>query len=476
MKPKKVQKMKHLKYLRLLPMLAAALLLQTSCSSDDAQNPVTAPNGEDATPSATTIIHYRVTAGKAAESNTRATVNGSFEYVFESTDKLYIAATDIKGVLSLTSGEGTATATFEGDLEVDGELTSSTVLTATLVSADDEVHTVSGKAVTATNYSTASMCTSREEAIQKLSDFTGSSTYGAASFTLTQNTSFLEFTITMEDGTAADTDLDVSIKNDGSEIFSGSVTTTQPDEDVIAFFIAGVEGGTTLTNATVKLGTKRAISFATSKSVSANKFYTIARSQIIPVPEPVDLGLSVKWADMNVGAEEVTDYGLYFSWGGTTGHTGDDGYDFKWVNTPYYTGNGTTHSWSKYTAAPATLDSGDDAAAVVWGGSWRMPTNTEMQELLDGTDQEWVADYNSTGVAGRKFMKKSDHSVYIFLPAAGYRDGTSLSNAGSYGKYWSSTLDSGDVTRGRYLDFDSGIARMYYYLRRYDGFTVRAVQ
>ena len=72
-------------------------------------------------------------------------------------------------------------------------------------------------------------------------------------------------------------------------------------------------------------------------------------------------------------------------------------------------------------------------------------------------------------------MKKSDHDVYIFLPAAGNRFGTSLGDQGSYGYYWSSSLSTDYPSLAWRLYFYSDNAFMYNYFRYY-GFSVRAVQ
>jgi uncharacterized protein (TIGR02145 family) len=100
-----------------------------------------------------------------------------------------------------------------------------------------------------------------------------------------------------------------------------------------------------------------------------------------------------------------------------------------------------------------------------------MPTATEFQELYDNTDNEWTA---INGVNGRKFMKKSDHSVYVFFPAAGGGSRTSLGSRGSYGLYWSSSLDSADY--GYDLLFYSSDVTPPSYNYRYVGCSVRAVQ
>ena len=160
----------------------------------------------------------------------------------------------------------------------------------------------------------------------------------------------------------------------------------------------------------------------------------------------VDLGLPSgrKWAEANVGATNAWEIGLYFSWGNVIGHAENSGYNFDQAT---------------YNSTPGAALTGDiavgttyDAARAIMGGSWRMPTKDEFQELYDNTDTEWVADYH--GIAGRKFMKKTDHNVFIFFPAAGSYYGTTLDNRGSRGYYWSSSIYS-DVTISYRLNFYS---------------------
>ena len=174
----------------------------------------------------------------------------------------------------------------------------------------------------------------------------------------------------------------------------------------------------------------------------------------------VDLGLpsGTKWANMNVGAEKPEDYGLFFAWGETTGYTSDtsDGRLFDWAS--YKWMNEGQSSWqqvNKYQVADgqtsacwydsngnfigdgkSTLELADDAARANWGGQWVMPTYEEMRELLDNTTNEWTT---VNGINGRKFTSKVNGNS-IFLPAAGYRDGSSLSGQTQYGLYWSSSV------------------------------------
>jgi len=167
----------------------------------------------------------------------------------------------------------------------------------------------------------------------------------------------------------------------------------------------------------------------------------------------VDLGLpsGTKWATCNVGASTPTAYGNYYAWGETTTKE---------------TYNSSTYT---YSGNQTTLPSSADAATANWGAGWRMPTQTEMNELLDNCTQVWTT---QNGVNGRLFTGSNGNS--IFLPAAGYRYGSELSGAGSGGYYWSSSLDSGYTDYAWNLVFGSDGCGMYSYYRNY-GFTVRAV-
>ena len=214
----------------------------------------------------------------------------------------------------------------------------------------------------------------------------------------------------------------------------------------------------------------------------------------------VDLGIrmngkKILFATRNLGAEHEYDYGDYYAWGATEPWC--IGYDqngttltasaaaayvarhwqdgksagYAQANAPFYSGS----AYTKYTATPATLEAEDDAASVQWGADWRMPTTEEMKALYDNTTSTWTANYNNTGIAGRIFTGKGDYAnSSLFLPAAGLFGGTSCSNGGSGGYYWSSTLDSS--TYGRRLFFGSGNVNPQSNGNRYLGFSVRAVR
>lgn len=231
----------------------------------------------------------------------------------------------------------------------------------------------------------------------------------------------------------------------------------------------------------------------------------------------VDLGLSVKWATMNIGATEVAGtktnshtgqldcYGEYYAWGETSPKD-----IYEWANLKYcssYDINNWKFTFTKYVASSTygTVDTNrkleltqncDDAARVNWGGTWRMPTKTEQQELLNNCYWEWTSNYQNTDVAGYivyKVKSSSDKGVmkysgsstttvgsystsdaHIFLPAAGYRDVRYFIGVGSDAGFWSSSLYESNSSNASYINLTSSrVVEDNDF--RYDGRSVRAV-
>ena len=194
--------------------------------------------------------------------------------------------------------------------------------------------------------------------------------------------------------------------------------------------------------------------------------------------EYVDLSLpsGLKWAKCNIGAETETDYGDYFMWGSTEPNTT---LQCSWKNAPFNGGsshyNETYFNSVKDTVCPnGILAEEYDTATQIMGSDWRMPTEAEFQELLDNTDNEWVEDYNGSGVNGRKFTSKTDETKYIFIPAAGLCSNGSVSDVGDYGLVWSSSLYASRPDYVWVLYFNSGGCGMYLNIRYY-GWSVRGV-
>ena len=170
----------------------------------------------------------------------------------------------------------------------------------------------------------------------------------------------------------------------------------------------------------------------------------LVHDTIVPyAPEYVDLGLSVMWATTNVGAKTPEEYGDYFAWGETQPKD-----TYTWNN--YMWSDGSITSRNKYCTNKhygivddnSTINPTDDAATMHYGVGWRMPTYSEWSELINECSWEWIS---INGINGYKVTsKKSGYTEkYIFIPAAGYRS-KSLSNLGSAGRYWSSSLFIGE--------------------------------
>ena len=193
--------------------------------------------------------------------------------------------------------------------------------------------------------------------------------------------------------------------------------------------------------------------------------------------EWVNLGLSVMWAKCNVGAKKETDYGSYFMWGDIMNKTNSN---CTWKTYKYCNGSDTT--MTKYCTNIAygqvdnktTLEPEDDTATQIMGGNWRMPTSVEIQELIDNTTNEWITNYNGSGVNGKKFTSKINGNS-IFIPASGYRSGSSFRDQGELGDVWSSSLYTTYPNYTYELFFNSSRTQASYNASRGDGLPVRGV-
>ena len=158
-------------------------------------------------------------------------------------------------------------------------------------------------------------------------------------------------------------------------------------------------------------------------------------------PVAIDLGLpsGTKWASCNVGAENPWEYGGYYAWGET-----EEKSDYSWDTYKYCNGSDDTmtkyctKSYSGSVDNKTVLEPADDVATVKWGGTWRMPTKAEQDELRKNCTWEWTI---LNGVYGYQVTGPNGNS--IFLPAAGYRSRSGVSDQGADGYYRSSTLGDG---------------------------------
>ena len=208
-------------------------------------------------------------------------------------------------------------------------------------------------------------------------------------------------------------------------------------------------------------------------------------------PHRIDLGLpsGTKWACCNVDAKKPEDYGGYYAWGGTKEKniyndvnyqysTGVDNNGDGWYD-DWHDDAGTYGIWQNLGNCMGVDENGEsiydiagteyDVAHVKWGGSWVMPSVSQLEELIDNCTYTWTT---VNGVEGGVFTGPSGGT--IFLPAAGCRWNDSLGYAGSNGYYWSSTQIPWFSGWAYSLGFGSG-AHWYNNGRRGGGRTVRPV-
>lgn len=172
--------------------------------------------------------------------------------------------------------------------------------------------------------------------------------------------------------------------------------------------------------------------------------------------EYVDLGLpsGLKWATCNVGASDMTQTGNFYAWGEVETKT---------------TYNLQTYSSPAFFSVPKEYD----AASLSWGGSWRMPTEEEVRELME--NGEWIlrnAGYRVKGTAD------GYTNASILFPFTGSMEDSVLSNT-SNGYFWTaSSSDKNGLPYVLMLKCDSQTLKYSYdctYAYPYHGFTIRPV-
>lgn len=162
---------------------------------------------------------------------------------------------------------------------------------------------------------------------------------------------------------------------------------------------------------------------------------------------------------MNVGASAPDQVGLYFSWGNTDGHDAESGFNFS--REVYQNSPGADLSDS--------IPLSHDAAHVNMGGSWRMPTLDDFNELINNCDFEWVVMEDTFGA----LVTSNVNGNSIFIPAGGSYENTQINDLDQNGLYFSSL---GDGDNGAfYAFFEESNVEAFDSMNRYIGLPVRGV-
>lgn len=190
--------------------------------------------------------------------------------------------------------------------------------------------------------------------------------------------------------------------------------------------------------------------------------------------EAIDLGLSIKWATCNVGADTPEDYGGIYMWGDTNPETRE--YN-TWSTYLDDYGNpiqedsdcGTSKDPLRNYVYPYDKSiSGTkfDIVTSLWGGNWQMPTLEQWEELSGKCSWIWGT---RNEVNGWTIIGPNGNS--IFLPAAGYHltsDGIGyMYGVGEYGTYWTANADIGSPyvpTRAKMIHIRKGEAPSFNYI------------
>ena len=435
-----------------------AALVMTACSEDMMTETPQAP-------STSKIIPYTVTVNGGA--TTRATVADDNKTLkFATGDKLYVTGTDIKGVLDIqtgdgsTTGPGTASATFSGDLTYSGSGTpaSDLSLTATLVSAQQtdgsEVTINSTTGAVTVNYPTTSYCGDVATAVQKYSNLTGTSTYGSKSFSLTQQTAFLNFVITFEDGTTTGTKLSAVVSNNSAAICTANVTTATESEKVVAKFVLPVASTTTLSSATVTMGSKAALNI--TNATLTGKVYNVTKTQAAAAKTLAEVtagdigkiaGKDGKIYDTKADAEALATgnaVAMIAYFGTASDCTHGLAIALEDVSNEQLTWDNSGSNNDSKTAAEWC--SAWNTSKAVTGGTWRLPSDKDWQYMFIGCGSS--GSYSTPTHA----MEKSYSGLASKLTTA---QGAALQSE----FYWSSTLDDPNGVWG--VVFDGSNATFY---------------
>lgn len=256
-----------------------------------------------------------------------------------------------------------------------------------------------------------------------------------------------------------------------SDYYIAVAPTTLPAGTSFGFATGSKLGGTNLSEA---------------KTIAANTIYNIGsmdENKITPnkYHDYVEIN-GLKWATMNVGATTSAPYGHYFAWGyaeGCVRNTAGDGWVLASDNT-------TAKQFNTEDFPNRGASSFQDAATANWGGSWRMPEQSEFNQLISAVYWTWKNDTGSyvfnpdeTHAAGEKSDSIPEGWVesdaLLFFPAAGLGDKENLSKSGKNCSFWSRTINSDTKSYILFITNENKFGVAVGAQAKYFGYSVRPV-
>lgn len=433
--------------------IAAAMTL-AACSSEDNMTTGNEPENN--------LVSMTFTASQEGEAGTRAGLSASdkTKINWQSGDAISINGAQF----SLVSGEGTETGTFSGTTA------EATKYTAVYPYTGNEVYVseggVSGVVLPSEQTATAGSFDPKAALMMAVSENKTLAFKNAVGFVkVTPQFDCKKIILRAADknvplagkGTlkynAGQPSIDFSTSDELSYTITLSGTIATGKDYYIAVPAGEISTGWTLTfvteTKTYIRQSSNAITFVRSKALNLGEFATdksywiSGASGLVPSEKEVDLGYTVTlegkvykviFANSNLTvtglAATATDLGDYFAWGAIepwcTNYTlsGTDLTDIKWAigKTNGYTSENTPASFV-------------DAAKLILGGDWIMPTKEMWTQLCSA----WSGK-TETVTEGTKIKSSTDDAVYIILPKAGAFNGTAYTR--TTGSYWLSTEEN----------------------------------
>lgn len=195
-------------------------------------------------------------------------------------------------------------------------------------------------------------------------------------------------------------------------------------------------------------------------AIAVSLYYTIfnhetaqtnTADQVIPLAS-VDLALpsGTKWANMNVGAKRISDFGTLYSWGETKSKN-------SFMQNCYKSITRTNIAGSRHDVSTTTL-----------GKGWQTPSEKDFIELLNHCKWTWSSRFGHTG-----YVVTGKNGNSIFLPASGWSCSSTIEHRNRFGYYWCSNKE--DNTFARNLSFgnkERAVKSGYLYYGR----TIRAIK